>query len=107
LAVATLVYREKTLPEWIDAVSMAATTTAQVMIILAAAGVLSWYLTSQGLAVAIADGILSFSQSPLHLFMLINVTVLIVGMFLDAASIMVILGPLLYQVGVKVGIDPI
>lgn len=107
LAVATLIYREKTLSEWIDAVSMAATTTAQVMIILASAGILAWYLTSQGLAVAIAEAILSVSESELHLFMLINVAVLIVGMFLDAASIMVILGPLLYQVGVQVGIDPV
>lgn len=107
LAVSTLVYREKTLSEWIEALSMAATTTAQVMIILASAGVLAWYLTSQGLALAIADVILSLSQEPIHLFLLINVTVLIVGMFLDAASIMVILGPLLYQVGMKIGIDPI
>src|SRR5690606_30683725 len=93
--------------EWIEALSMAATTTAQVMIILASAGVLAWYLTSQGLALAIADVILSLSQEPIHLFLLINVTVLIVGMFLDAASIMVILGPLLYQAGMKIGIDPI
>ena len=38
---------------------------------------------------------------------LINVAVIIVGMFLDAASIMVILGPLFYKVGLEVGIDPI
>lgn len=107
LAVSTLIYREKTLKEWMDAVAMAATTTAQVMIILASAGVLAWYLTSQGLALTIAEAILSFSQEPVHLFLLINVTVLIIGMFLDAASIMVILGPLLYKVGVQIGIDPI
>ena len=107
LAVSTLVYREKTLSEWIEALSMAATTTAQVMIILASAGVLAWYLTSQGLALAIADVILSLSQEPIHLFLLINVTVLIVGMFLDAASIMVILAPLFYTIGIKVGIDPV
>ena len=32
---------------------------------------------------------------------------IIAGMFLDAASIMVILGPLLYKVGTQVGIDPV
>ncbi len=107
LLVSTLIYREKSLAQWVEAVAMAATTTAQVMIILASAGVLAWYLTSQGLAVAMADGIISLSQNPIHLFLLINVAVLIVGMFLDAASIMVILGPLLYQVGIQIGVDPI
>ena len=43
----------------------------------------------------------------MHLLFLINVTVIIVGMFLDAASIMIILGPLFYKVGIQVGIDPI
>ncbi|WP_119460840.1 TRAP transporter large permease [Rhodospirillaceae bacterium SYSU D60014] len=107
LFVSAVIYREKTIAELFAAVRDSAATTAQIMIILAAAAVLAWYLTSTGLAVAIADGILSLSQNPIHLFMLINVTVLIVGMFLDAASIMVILGPLLYKVGLQVGIDPI
>lgn len=105
--VSAVIYREKTPGELFAAVAGSAATTAQVMIILSAAGVLAWYLTSQGLAVAMANGILALSDSPTQLFMLINVAVLISGMFLDAASIMVILGPLLYKVGITVGIDPV
>jgi C4-dicarboxylate transporter DctM subunit len=90
-----------------EAVRDSAATTAQVMIILSAAAVLAWYMTSTGMAVSIANAILSLSTDPIHLFMLINVAVLIAGMFLDAASIMVILGPLLYKVGTQVGIDPV
>jgi C4-dicarboxylate transporter DctM subunit len=107
LAVSMFVYREKTPGELFQTMVDSATTTAQVMIILAAASVLAWFMTSNGLAVMIADAVLSLSENPLHIFMLINITVLIVGMFLDAASIMVILAPLFYQVGLKVGIDPI
>ena len=62
---------------------------------------------AQGLAYAMANAILSLSADPLHVFFLINVTVLICGMFLDAASIMVILGPLFYKVGTQIGIDPV
>lgn len=105
--VSVVVYRERTLGELMRAAMNSAATTAQVMIILASAGVLAWYLTSQGLAVAIANQILMLSTEPVHLFFLINVAIVIVGMFLDAASIMVILGPLLYKVGLQVGIDPI
>jgi len=107
LAVSAFVYREKTFGQLFDSIKSAAITTAQVMIILSAASVLSWFLTSQGLALTIADSVLSLSSNPYHVFFLINVTVLIVGMFLDAASIMVILAPLFYKIGVQIGINPI
>lgn len=105
--VSAFVYREKTISELFNVIVGAASTTAQVMIILAAASVLSWYLTSNGIAVLIAEQVLSLSSNPYHILLLINVTVLICGMFLDAASIMVILAPLFYTVGIKVGINPI
>lgn len=107
LLVSMLVYREKTLGELFRTMVESATTTAQVMIILAAASVLAWFLTSNGLAVTVANAVLSLSDNPYHIFLLINVTVLIVGMFLDAASIMVILAPLFYTIGMQVGIDPV
>jgi C4-dicarboxylate transporter DctM subunit len=107
LAVSLFVYQEKTPSELFKTMVEAATTTAQVMIILSAASVLAWFMTSNGLAVMIANAVLSLSENSLHIFMLINITVLIVGMFLDAASIMVILAPLFYQVGLRVGIDPV
>jgi len=107
LFVSAVVYREKSLVELWEAVRDSAATTAQVMIILSAAAVLAWYLTSTGIAVAITNAILSLSSDPIHLFLLINVAVLVAGMFLDAASIMVILGPLFYKVGTQVGIDPV
>jgi C4-dicarboxylate transporter, DctM subunit len=107
LGVSAFIYREKTLVQLFECIKDSATTTAQVMIILAAASVLSWFLTSNGLALAIADSVLSLSSNPYHIFFLINVTVLICGMFLDAASIMVILAPLFYKIGTQVGINPI
>ncbi len=77
------------------------------MIILAAASVLSWYLTANGLALETTQAILSLSDNPVVILMLINVAVLVAGMFIDAASIMVILAPLLYKVGMQIGIHPL
>ena len=105
--VALAIHREQTLAEFFDVLVSSATTTAQVMIMLSAASVLSWFLTVNGLAIELSQAILSFGSDPVSIFMLINVTVLIAGMFLDAASIMVILGPLFYKIGNQVGIDPI
>ena len=107
LLVSALIYREKSFAELFQSMIEAATTTAQVMIILAAASVLAWFLSSNGLAAMLANAILSLSENPYHIFLLINVTVLIAGMFLDASSIIVILAPLFYTVGMRVGIDPV
>jgi C4-dicarboxylate transporter, DctM subunit len=107
LAVSAFIYRETTLAQLFATIKSSAVTTAQVMIILSAASVLSWFLTSQGLAVDIADRVLSLSANPYHFLFLINVTVLVAGMFLDAASIMVILAPLFYKIALQLGINPI
>ena len=107
LFVATVIYREKSIAEIWGSILESAAGTAQIMIILAAASVLSWYLTANGLALETTKLILSLSDNPMAILMLINVAVLIAGMFIDAASIMVILGPLLYKVGTQIGVDPI
>lgn len=107
LFVSAVIYREKTLRELWQSILDSAVSTAQIMIILAAASVLSWYLTSNGLALETTQAILSLSDNPVVILMLINVAVLVAGMFIDAASIMVILAPLLYKVGMEIGINPL
>jgi C4-dicarboxylate transporter DctM subunit len=107
LFVSAFVYREKSYAELWRSILDSATATAQVMIILAAASVLSWYLTANGLALDATEAILGLSANPVAILMLINVAVLVAGMFIDAASIMVILAPLLYKVGMQIGINPI
>ncbi|MEO5696121.1 MAG: TRAP transporter large permease, partial [Burkholderiaceae bacterium] len=91
LFISAVVYREKTLAELWRSILDSAVSTAQIMIILAAASVLSWYLTANGLALETTQAILSLSDNPVVILMLINIAVLIAGMFIDAASIMVIL----------------
>ena len=107
LFVSAFIYREKTYGELWKTILDSASATAQIMIILAAASVLSWYLTANGLALETTEAMLALSDGPVIILMLINGAVLIAGMFIDAASIMVILGPLLYKVGMQIGVDPI
>ncbi len=107
LFVSVAIYREKTMAELWHTIVDSAVATAQVMIILSAAAVLAWFLTATGLALEATSAILGMSANPVAILMLINVAVLIAGMFIDAASIMVILGPLLYKVGMQIGIDPV
>lgn len=107
LFVAIFVYREMNMASFYETVLGSAITTAQVMIVLAAASVFAWILTSEGITVAIAETMLAVSTSPYIILLMINIVVLIAGMFIDGASIIMIMAPLFYPIAIKSGIDPI
>lgn len=107
LFVAMFIYKDLDFKGIIECIRKSAITTVQVMILLAAASVFAWILTSEGVTVAIAKSVLSISSNPLVILLLMNIILLFAGMFLDGASIVTILGPLFFPIAMKAGIDPI
>ncbi|MCD8221387.1 MAG: TRAP transporter large permease [Clostridiales bacterium] len=107
MVVSLFVYRELDLQGFINCVLKAAITTIQVMILLAATSVFAWILTSEGITVAIADAVLSVSDQKVVLLLLMNIVLLIAGMFLDGASITTILGPLFLPIATAAGVDTV
>ncbi|MBU60644.1 MAG: C4-dicarboxylate ABC transporter permease [Alcanivorax sp.] len=103
--VGLFVYRELDLPGLWKVCVDSAVVTAQVMIIISAAAAFSWYLTSSGITESIAGGLLALSDNPWTLLLMINLVVLVAGMFLDPNSIVIILVPLIVNVARAVGID--
>lgn len=106
-AVSTLVYREITVAELYRTLVSSAATTAQVMIVLAAASVFAWILTAEGITRSIAENMLALSQNPYMILLMINIIVLVAGMFIDGASITTILAPLFLPIAISTGIDPV
>ncbi len=105
--VSVLVYREISAKELYSALVSSAATTAQVMIVLAGASVFAWVLTAEGITRAIAENMIAVSRNPYTILLMINVIVLLAGMFIDGASITTILAPLFYPIAVRTGIDPV
>jgi C4-dicarboxylate transporter DctM subunit len=79
--------------------------TAQVMVIVAAAGVFSWLLTVSGIPQAIVAFIQGISVPTWAVLLFINVFLLAVGCFIDPASAILILTPLLVPVVKPLGVD--
>ena len=77
------------------------------MILMAGACIFSWILTSEGITVTIANSILSVSSSKTVILLLMNIILLIAGMFLDGASIVTIMGPLFFPIATAAGVDPV
>lgn len=106
--VVIFVYREMTFKDVFNCIYRSAVICVQLMILTASAAVFAWFLTSKGITASLAKSVLAFSGSnKVIILILINVIVLIAGMFLDGASIMTILAPLFYPIAVSVGVDPI
>lgn len=105
--VTRFVFRELS---WRDIVEAAAATvrfTAQILIIVACAGVFSWLLTVNQVPAALVAWIQHFQVSPWSFLLFVNVLLLVVGCFLDPLSAILLLTPLLIPIVKALGIDTV
>ncbi|WP_193178551.1 TRAP transporter large permease [Oricola nitratireducens] len=107
MIVARFIYRSMTWAEIIRSAANSAMLSAQIMIIVAAAGVLTWLLTTQGVPQAIVAGMEAMNMSLVTFLLAVNLVLLVVGCFLDPTSAILVLAPLLVPIAVSVGVDPI
>ncbi|USG64690.1 TRAP transporter large permease [Brevibacillus ruminantium] len=81
--------------------------TASITFIIATSNILGWSLAIEQLPQKIASVMLAISDSPIVILLLINVLLLIVGMFLDITAALLILVPVLLPVVTSIGVDPV
>ena len=84
-----------------------ARTTGVVFLIIASASILGWILASERVPEQIAQTFLSVSNNKFFILLMINILMLIVGMFMDIAAALVILGPILQKTFLDVYIPQI
>ena len=81
--------------------------TAQVFFIIATAGAFGWVLVQQQIPNAIIASVLEFSNTPWVILLLINIVLLILGMFIEGLAIIILVYPILVPLALKIGIDPV
>jgi tripartite ATP-independent transporter DctM subunit len=81
--------------------------TAIIGFIVAASGFYGWILMRSGLTIRIAGALMTISDNPLMIFLVVNIFLLIIGCFLDPTVAILILTPILMPVIQRVGIDPV
>ena len=107
LLISRFVYREisfRTLPSML---LRAASVSASIMMIIATASVFSWLIAIQNLPALIADSLLGITDNPLLFLLLVNLLLILVGMFMEGISAILIMVPVLLPVAVSFGIDPL
>lgn len=77
------------------------------LLITAGASAFSWILASTGAPSQLATQVLSGTDSPVVILMLFNLIMLVAGAFMDSASAIIVLSPLMQPIAAQVGVDAI
>jgi C4-dicarboxylate transporter DctM subunit len=107
IVVTMLIHREIGWREFWDVSITSMYLTAQIFLIVAVAGVFSWLLTTNGAATVAVDYIGHLELEPWMVLLAINAFLLVVCCFIDTASSILVLSPLLLPIATAVGVDPI
>jgi C4-dicarboxylate transporter DctM subunit len=105
ILVAMFVHRDVGVTQLLDLARRSAYVTSQLMVIVASAGVFSWLLTTSGAAPRLADVFAALDLSSPMLLFIINVFLLLVGIFFDPAPAILLLTPILLPIVKAAGID--
>lgn len=107
LLVGIFIYRELTWKKLVTAFAESALMVGLIMLVLAAAQLYSWALTSGGVPQAAAEAIFGVTDNLIVLLILVNVMLLIAGMFIEANAALIIITPILLPVLTAAGVDPV
>lgn len=82
-------------------------TTSIIMMIIGAATVFSWVLTSQRVTEDFTQWMLTITDNKVIILLLITVILFVVGCFMETIAAITILTPVLLPVAISLGIDPV
>lgn len=92
---------------FLRAVAAACVTSAAILFVLAGAAVFSYALTSSGIPQVIVDWVRALDLTPLQFLVIVNLILLVLGMFVEVISVMLITVPILFPILLHLGINPI
>ena len=105
LAAGVFIYRDMTFRRFAQAVIAACVATGVVMLVIMGSAVVSWLITYAQVPQAFATWCLETLQSPWLIILAMIVIMLVVGMFIDLAAAILLLGPIFVPLAQSIGLD--
>ena len=105
LFVGKFVYHQLTMRKFLDGLLESSILSATVMIVMGGASTFGRILTLENVPTLLADTMLSISDSPIVIMLMMNILLLIAGMFIDTTSNIILFAPLLCPIATKMGYD--
>lgn len=107
IVVGRFLYRSMTWSDIVDSAGHSAMLSARIMVIVAAAGLVTWLLTTQGVPQAIVAWVQALDMSAVVFLLAVNIVLLIIGCVLDPTSAILVFAPLLAPIAISLDIDPV
>ncbi|GED53936.1 TRAP transporter large permease [Brevibacillus borstelensis] len=107
LFVGIFIYKEIKIKHLPSLLVESAKTTAMIMLIVASASTFAWLITVEGIAEDLANSLMSIAPNTITMMLMINLVLLIAGMFVDAISAFYIFLPIFLPILTMMDIDPV
>ncbi|WP_445287915.1 TRAP transporter large permease [Variovorax atrisoli] len=90
-----------------DILSRSALLSASVLIIIGLSASFAWVLTIEGIPQQMAEWLIGMNLSPWMFLIIVNIFLLLFGIFIEPLPGVMVLAPILAPVAVKLGVDPV
>jgi tripartite ATP-independent transporter DctM subunit len=107
MLISGLFYRELTWQGLLEAAYETILASAGILLIVAVAALFGWILSVEQVPQRLTAVLLSISKEPYVLLLLVNVLLLLVGMFLDSTTAILVIAPIIAKPLVMAGVDPV
>lgn len=105
--IAVIVYREMSFAQFFQVLRETMRDSAVILIIVAAASLYGWLLVFAQIPQQLVAFIDGYNLSPLMLLIMINVFLLIIGLFMETNAAITIFTPMLLPLALAAGVDPV
>jgi len=105
--VAVFVYRDIGFRQVPDVLIDAAKVTIMLMFIIVNALLFAHVLTTERIPQIIAEQIIAWDMQAWQFLIVVNILLLVAGMFMEPTGIILILAPILFPIAMQLGIDPV
>ncbi len=101
------VYRETSFKQFFEATIEGGSQTAVVMLLVAASVLIGEFLTIEQIPQIVATSITDFTSNKYAILAILNVFLLIIGLFLHSAAAIILVVPIVMPLVIAAGIDPV
>lgn len=107
ILVGFFVYKELTVKRLVACMKSTVVSSAAIMVLVGMANVFAYILTKEQIPQMVADAMLSMTTNKYIILLLVNLLLIFVGMFMETIAAILILFPVLLNLVMAVGVDPI
>jgi tripartite ATP-independent transporter DctM subunit len=107
ILISSLFYRELTVKGLLQAAFETIRASAGILLIVAVAALFGWILSVEQVPQKLTGVLLGISTNPNVLLLIVNLLLIVVGMFLDSTTAILVIAPIIAKPLVMAGVDPV